>query len=188
MPTAPATFSDHPPVDHLLFLPPNLPTLLRLRAELAAAGLCVEDAPRGLRVAVGEIDWQCLLEGVASVLSDCQRRDTRVAIVPRGADERDRRKAVLVARTLADVLDRYCDAWLCGLMQRNDLQIHFQPLVQYPPGRVHGYECLVRGVGAHGALIPPARLFEAAGRLGMSYLLDRQSCRAAVAGAADVGF
>jgi EAL domain-containing protein (putative c-di-GMP-specific phosphodiesterase class I) len=68
------------------------------------------------------------------------------------------------------------------------LRIHFQPLVQYPPGRVHGYECLVRGVGADGRLIPPARLFEAAGRLGMAYLLDQQSCRAAVAGAAEVGF
>jgi EAL domain-containing protein (putative c-di-GMP-specific phosphodiesterase class I) len=184
MPNESAEFSDHPPVEHLLFLPPNLTAGLRLRAELAAAGLVVTDAGGGLRVEVGELDWQAVLEGVGAALSDHPRRDTRVALLPRDADDRARRRAVAVARPLTELLDRYSDAWLCHLMQRNGLSVHFQPLVEYPPGRVHGYECLVRGVGADGGLLPPARLFAAAGRLGLSYLLDRQSCRTAVAAAA----
>src|SRR5207248_1945317 len=175
-------------VDHLLFLPPNLVTAQRLRGELAAAELPVDVSRRGLRVAVGEIDWRALLEGIATVLSDHERRGTRVAIVPRGADERTERKAVAVARSLAEMLERYSDTWLYGLLEHRNLCIHFQPLVQYPPGRVHGYECLVRGIGSTGKLIAPARLFDAAGRLGMAYLLDQQSCKAAVAGAADIGF
>jgi EAL domain-containing protein (putative c-di-GMP-specific phosphodiesterase class I) len=175
-------------VDHLLFLPPNLVTAQRLRGELAAAELAVDASRRGLRVAVGEVDWRALLEGISTVLSDHERRGTRVAIIARGADERSERKAIAVARSLAEILERYSDTWLHGLLERRGLCIHFQPLVQYPPGRVHGYECLVRGVGSTGKLIAPARLFDAAGRLGMAYLLDQQSCKAAVAGAADVGF
>ena len=189
MPAQPLqTRSDQLVIDHLLFLPPNPITAHRLREELAAAGLYVEESRRGLRVPVGDADWRGLLEGISAVLSERERNDTRLALVPRDADEKTARKAVIVAKSLAEILEHYSDAWLCDLMERKGLQIHFQPLVQYPPGRIHGYECLVRGVGAGGKLIPPARLFNAAGRLGIDYLLDQQACKAAVAAAAEVGF
>jgi EAL domain-containing protein (putative c-di-GMP-specific phosphodiesterase class I) len=183
--------ADEVVVEHLLFLPSNAMTGQRLRGELGAAGLCVEDDKQGLRVIVGDVDWPAVLEEVAETLSERERADTRVAVVPRAADERARRKAVAVARSLAEILETYADGWLYGLLERKGLVIHFQPLIQYPPGRVHGYECLVRGVGTPNAakeLITPERLFAAAGRLGVTYLLDQQACRAAIAGAADVGF
>jgi EAL domain-containing protein (putative c-di-GMP-specific phosphodiesterase class I) len=189
--------SDEIVVEHLLFLPPNAMTRQRLRGELGAAGLSVEDDKQGLRVIVGDVDWPAVLEDVAGTLSERERVDTRVAVVPRAADERARRKAVAIARSLAEILETYADGWLYGLLERKGLVIHFQPLVQYPPGRIHGYECLVRGVGRDAGggvkgskanLIMPDRLFAAAGRLGMTYLLDQQACRAAIAGAADVGF
>jgi EAL domain-containing protein (putative c-di-GMP-specific phosphodiesterase class I) len=175
-------------IDHLFFLPPNLVTAHRLREELAAAELYVEEAPRGFRVAVGDVDWKGLLENISLTLSDREKSDTRLALIPRDADEKTQRKAVIVAKSLAEILENYSDGWLCDLLERKGLAIHFQPMVQYPPGRLHGYECLVRGLGAGGKLIPPARLFEAAGRLDMAYLLDQEACKAAIAAAAEVGF
>jgi EAL domain-containing protein (putative c-di-GMP-specific phosphodiesterase class I) len=182
------TRSDETVIEHLLFLPPNQVVSHRVGEELAAAGLYFSEAQRGLRVAVGDVDWKALLEGVSEALSERELRDTRVALIPRDADEKASRKAVIIARSFAEILENYSDAWLCELMQQNGLRVHLQPLVQYPPGRIHGYECLVRGVGAGGKLLPPSRLFEAADRLDMAYLLDQQACKAAIAAAAEVGF
>ncbi|HEY7119074.1 MAG TPA: EAL domain-containing protein, partial [Tepidisphaeraceae bacterium] len=178
-------------VDHVLFCPPNLLTDQRLRAHLAAAGLPVEEWKRGPRVALGELDWRALLEALGTGLSEAERRDTRVALVARGADALALRKALALARPLSEILQRYGDAWLGRLMQRRDaLGVHYQPIIQYPPGRLHGYECLVRGAAEEGGgkLIDPLRMFQAARRLGTQYLLDRLACRAAVYGAARVGF
>jgi EAL domain-containing protein (putative c-di-GMP-specific phosphodiesterase class I) len=192
-PTSLNAFSDHAPVGHLLLLAPNFETTLRLLGELAAAGVFIEQTPprqrrRGLRVPVGDTDWRTILQSIAAALTPRQRAQTRVALVPRGGDDRAQRVALLAARTLADLLTGYADAWLAKLLQRGGLRVHLQPLVQYPPGQVFGYECLIRGLDADGRLIAPARLFAAAARSQMTCLLDQQACRAAVATAADLGF
>jgi EAL domain-containing protein (putative c-di-GMP-specific phosphodiesterase class I) len=182
------TRSDETVVEHLLFLTPNQVVGRHVGEELASAGLYFEEAHRGLRVAVGDVDWKALLEGISETLSDDELRNTRVALIPRDADETAMRKAVIIARSFTEILENYSDAWLCELMQQKGLVVHLQPLVQYPPGRIHGYECLVRGIGANEKLLPPERLFEAVGRLEMEYLLDQQACKAAIATAAEVGF
>lgn len=182
------TRSDQTAIDHLLFLAPNHVVSHRVGEELAAAGLYFEEAHRGLRVAVGDVDWKALLEGISESLSENELRNTRVALIPRDSDEKAARKAIIIARSFAEILENYSDAWLCELLQRKGLRVHLQPLVQYPPGRIHGYECLVRGLGAEEKLLPPTRLFEAADRLEMSYLLDQQACKASIAAAAEVGF
>lgn len=189
MPALPMqTRSDLLTIDFLLFLPPNPITSHRLGEELAAAGLYFEEAHRGLRLAVGEVDWRNLLEEISQELSDREKRDIRIALIPRDADERATRKAVIIAKSYAEILENYSDAWLCELLQRKGLRVHLQPLVQYPPGRIHGYELLVRGLGAADQLLPPSRLFESARRLEMTYLLDQQASKAAIASAAEVGF
>jgi len=108
--------------------------------------------------------------------------------VGRGADERALRRALALAPSLDSVLLQYADNWVHDLLHPGRLAVHFQPLVEYPPGKVHGYECLVRGVGPEGQLIAPKRIFEAASRVGVRYLLDRQACRAAMEGASAMGF
>jgi EAL domain-containing protein (putative c-di-GMP-specific phosphodiesterase class I) len=189
MPVRPtATLSDAPAVASLLLLPPDAGTARRLREELAASGIECAQAKAGLHVSVGEIDWRALIETLCENLPVRGRRDTRVAIIPRDADPRAVRKAVAIARSLQQIFEACCDAWLWGLLQRQGLRVHVQPLVHYPPGTIHGYECLVRGLGSGGGLIPPARLFEAAGRLGAAYLLDRHACGAALMTAASLGF
>ena len=191
-PPVPSPFVDLP-VDHLLILPPSRATHNRIAAGLALADVettqAVEETVNGaLRIAVEGLDYKTLLEAVGANLSDADKRDTRIAVVPRWADDRARSRAFGAARPLAHLLEEYSASWICGVLQRGALQVHFQPLVQYPPGRVFGYECLLRGLSPDGRLIAPARLFGAAARLGMQYLLDHESARAAIAGAASLGF
>src|SRR5215218_1480597 len=81
-------------VAHLLFMPRSPGALERLRAELAAAGVLADDDRHGLRVDVGELDWRGLIQDIAAALTSVERNDTRVAILPRGGDERARRKAL----------------------------------------------------------------------------------------------
>src|SRR4051812_37124376 len=59
------TRSDENVIEHLLFLPPNQVVSHRVGEELAAAGLYFSEANRGLRVAVGDVDWKALLEGIS---------------------------------------------------------------------------------------------------------------------------
>jgi EAL domain-containing protein (putative c-di-GMP-specific phosphodiesterase class I) len=75
------------------------------------------------------------------------------------------------------------ESWLNDVLANDRLQVHYQPLVQFPPGRIHGYECLIRGVDAAGNLISPGRLFEAAATLDRLCELD-EKCRAAALRAA----
>lgn len=183
-PLAPPPHKPH----HILFLAPSQLTQGRLTRELSAAGVVAEPASKGLRVELGDADWKSLLESLAAQLSDAEHRDIRVAILPRGADEKAHRKAIAVARPLSLIIEQYSDAWLYSVLEHNQLTVHFQPLIQYPPGRVFGYECLLRANTGHGKLIPPARLFEAAARLDIAYLLDRHAAKAAIAAAADLCF
>lgn len=183
----PKAIAAHKP-HHVLFLASTALAQGRLARELSAAGLVAESMPQGLRLDLGDVDWKTLLENLAAQLSDVDLRDIRVAILPRGGDDRANRKAVALARPLSMIIDHYTDAWLYKLVENNQLTIHFQPMIQYPPGRVFGYECLLRGTGDDHKTILPARLFEAAGRLDVTYLLDRQAARVAINAAADLCF
>jgi EAL domain-containing protein (putative c-di-GMP-specific phosphodiesterase class I) len=172
-----------------LIIPPNAVTRYRIAAGLALAEVeALERTDGALHVAVDGLDYKALLEAVGAALSAGEKFATKIAVIPRWADERGRLRAIVAARPLSHLLEEYSASWICGVLRRNALQVHFQPLVQYPPGRVHAYECLLRGVSEDGRLIGPARLFGAAASLGMAYLLDDRSTRAAVAAAGAVGF
>jgi EAL domain-containing protein (putative c-di-GMP-specific phosphodiesterase class I) len=188
-PAEPSAYVDLP-VDHLLILPPNLLARNRIAAALSIAQVeAAQDTSHGgLRVAAEGLDYQTLLEAVGASLSDAERRDTGVAVIPRWADEATRDRAIAAARPLCEILEECSASWVCRLLRRGGLAIHFQPLVQFPPWRVYGYECLLRGVSSDGRLVPPARLFDAAAKLGMQYLLDYQGVRAALAAGTGLGF
>src|SRR5687768_15065661 len=101
-PLVPSPFVDLP-VDHLLILPPNLLTRQRIAGGLAMAGVetaeaAEESAAGGLRVGVEGLDYKILLEAIGAGLSDAEKRDTRVAVIPRWADERARWRAIEIGR------------------------------------------------------------------------------------------
>ena len=72
-------------------------------------------------------------------------------------------QAIFRSHVLEDLIGQVQCQWFSDVMARRDgVVIHLQPLLQYPPGRIHGYECLMRGVDETGQIISPNRMFDAA--------------------------
>jgi len=164
--------------DYLLISAMNSLTASRISAELASGGLVVAETELGLEVCCQGLDWRALLESIALTLSPLERRDTRIATFAVGCDRAALHRSIFRAKSLERLLDDIRESWLDDMLQRNRITIHLQPLMQYPPGRLHGYECLMRGVDADGRSIPPTRVLETARRLDKISILDEQ-CRLA---------
>jgi len=164
-------------VDHLLISTPNILVGDRVRGQLEAAGIRTGGSELGLEVQCGMMRWQLVAESIAAMLSPAERHDTRVALVSVGRDRGAVHRAIFRAKGLDELLREMRESWLEEVMSDGGLEIHFQPLVQYPPGRVHGYECLMRGVDREGRLISPGKMFLAAQTLNRVRELDER-CRA----------
>lgn len=77
--------------------------------------------------------------------------------------------------------------WLIDLLQTDKLVTHFQPIVSCAdPAEVFGYECLLRGEGKDG-LIMPGEMFSIASAADLMFNLDRAARLASVRGAAMAG-
>lgn len=164
------------PVDYLLISTPNLLIAGRIRAQLEAAGIRTETSDLGLEVWCGTTDWRLAAESIGLILSPLERHDTRVATVSMGHDPSSLHRAIFRAKSFEELVTEMRESWLEDVLAAGRIAMHFQPMVQYPPGRVHGYECLMRGVDESGNLIAPARMFEAAATLDRIRELDEQ-CR-----------
>jgi EAL domain-containing protein (putative c-di-GMP-specific phosphodiesterase class I) len=151
--------------------------LSQIQAMFRAAGVeaCADEL--GLRL---EWDLRDAVRTVAAQLSSPLRREVRVAIVPVTNDSAALKRALLASRSLDSFVRELEHEWLDEVLRRDALEFHFQPIVPAKPWRVHGYECLVRGVRAEDkSQIPPARLFEAARGLGCLRELDQRARRGA---------
>ncbi|MDB5332569.1 MAG: putative diguanylate phosphodiesterase [Phycisphaerales bacterium] len=184
LPIAPGSL---PPADCLLFSAPHSSVSGHLASVLTAAGAQLEICDLGLKMNCRDVDWRALVQAAACSLSPPERRDIRIAQVPAGEGANAIHAAIFNARRLEEFLDEMNATWLADVLARDAIAIHFQPLVQFPPGRVHGYECFARGVGQGGALIAPAKLFEAARRLDALSSLDHKCRVAAIHRAAELG-
>jgi EAL domain-containing protein (putative c-di-GMP-specific phosphodiesterase class I) len=69
---------------------------------------------------------------------------------------------------------------LCDVLENDRIEIFLQPVIQFPLGRLHGYECLLRGRDENGAVVAPGRLLNEASRLGMLRELDSAARLAAL--------
>ncbi|MCY2953074.1 MAG: EAL domain-containing protein [Planctomycetota bacterium] len=167
----------------LLLSATNAVTTNRIRAHMTAAGIGAEESDVGLAIPCTALDWRAVLESIGVGLSPAERRDTRVAVIRSCQDAADMHRSIFRAQSLEEMLGGVHEQWLDDVLKNDRIAIHFQPIVQFPPGRLHGYECLMRGIDADGALIPPTRVLEAARRLGQLPLLD-QKCRLAAIRAA----
>ncbi|HWE96557.1 MAG TPA: EAL domain-containing protein [Tepidisphaeraceae bacterium] len=184
LPIAPASQA---PADCLLFSAPHSSVSGHLASVLTAAGAQLEICDLGLKMNCRDVDWKPLVQAAACSLSQPERRDIRIAQVPAGEGANAIHAAIFSARRLEEFLDELNAAWLADVLARDAIAVHFQPLVQFPPGRVHGYECFARGVGEGGALIAPTKLFEAARRLDALSSLDHKCRVAAIHRAAELG-
>ena len=164
--------------DHVLIAAPNRVTQEKVRGSLAYSGVGVGETELGLRVDCRGLSWPLVLESVSVSLSALERRGTRVAVVPVGCDPITARHAVFSSESIEALLEAWTSSWVKDLLVNDRIRIDVQPILQTPPGRVHGYECLMRGVDEDGSMISPARVFSAAERLGLTPPLEVR-CRTA---------
>jgi EAL domain-containing protein (putative c-di-GMP-specific phosphodiesterase class I) len=140
----------------------------------------------GVALSVGEGALAATAAAVAGALTALEADDTRVLFVAGAAEP----SAADVARVSS--LTRFQalldSAWLVDVLEEARLTSLFQPIaLGDDPGRVVGHEALLRGAGADGAVLPPARLFEAARRAGLLFPLDLAARRTHIASAARAG-
>lgn len=164
-------------VRRILISPLNVLTSLRIRAELALSPLRLTESPLGLEIDCANTDWSAVLQVIALRLSVPERQSTRVALI-RESDHAELHQQIFRAQSLDELLTHAELGWLDSILAGNRLVVYFQPLILHPPGRVLGYECLIRGIDERGGIIPPALLFDAARRLDRTRELDER-CRIA---------
>jgi EAL domain-containing protein (putative c-di-GMP-specific phosphodiesterase class I) len=159
--------------DYLLLAAPEGFILRGIAEHLGAPASFVDE--RSLRMSCAGLNWRSAVKQLAERLSATQGRDVRVAVIRRQADANDVQCAIFASRSLADFVGEFGHAWLLGVMDRDNLTMHFQPIVQSSSARVHGYECLVRGTNEDGSLIAPEQLFASARKLNWLPMLDQQA-------------
>ncbi len=115
-----------------------------------------------------------LADELPTVLTDAAIRGTRALVAADGLPPSlaDLFATLSLTALLATVRGR----WLSDVLRDDRLVTHFQPIVMAgDPGRVFGYECLVRGLTPGGALVFPRELFAAARGADLLPPLDRQA-------------
>jgi EAL domain-containing protein (putative c-di-GMP-specific phosphodiesterase class I) len=173
-----------PPVpdEGVLYLRPPLGE--PLAESLRAAGVpFAQPAPGVFAVPLAPGRLAHLAEVLPAVLTDAAVRGTRALVA---ADDLPPSLADLFATLpLAALLGAVRGRWLAEVLRDGRLVTHFQPIVLADdPGRVFGYECLVRGLTPAGALVWPRELFAAARGADLLPPLDRQARLTAIRTAA----
>lgn len=149
----------------------------RLAQALREQGARLERFGDGLKMhCAAGAEWKQVIANAAAALSTTERRATRVASLPPGQQPAPLGDALLTLRRLDQFLDRIASEWLADVLAGGGLKVEFQPIVQQPPGRIHGHECFSRGVGENGAPISPTKMLAAAEHLEILPQLDEQ-CR-----------
>lgn len=166
-------------VEYLLLSTPNLIARNRVLLQLHVVGIPSEESPIGIRIDCRDLDWRILLEAISADLSDAERTETRVAVLRQSADPQALHRTLFRAQPLNALIDDLQHQWFDDILTRDGgIAMHLQPLVQFPPGRLHGYECLMRGIDPDGATVCPTRMFDVARKLNRLAELD-EKCRAA---------
>ncbi len=185
-----------PPETGTLYLRPPADAPDALRRALAAAGVrAAEPTPGVLQVALRPGLLDQLADDLGTALTATEAKATRAVVVADGATPSlaDFMNTQSLGALLAGVRHR----WLADILRGERLVTHFQPIVSAAdPGSVFGHECLTRGVGADGKLVPPGDLFAAARDADLLFGLDRlarltairEAVRHAVAGRLFVNF
>ncbi|WZO98357.1 EAL domain-containing protein [Isosphaeraceae bacterium EP7] len=156
----------------------SLLTQIELGFEATGSGLL------GIPIAPGVLPL--LARSLAEVLSLGEQADAKTLILRDGAclsiDD------LTAMQPLGTLLARIRGNWLIELLKENRMVSHFQPIVRAgDPEVVFAQECLLRGLGDDGSLIPPDRLYRAAREADLMFPLDRAARLTAIRSAAAQG-
>jgi len=160
-------------------------TLFRIAADIATPAVDLGDG--GQRWDVPAVDVDRALTAAGAALSPEERDATKTLLMDGGREPglSDFRRVASLERAIALQSAR----WLSDMMAEDRLVTHFQPMIDSrAPDRIAAYECLLRGRGADGALVPPGPMFAAAKRAGLLFQLDLSARRRAVRSIAEQRF
>jgi EAL domain-containing protein (putative c-di-GMP-specific phosphodiesterase class I) len=89
------------------------------------------------------------VRSVVQGFSDMERAHTRAVVI-----DADGRFDPWASAPVDNILDRVESAWLPGLLNREEITFHFQPIASAGCLTVHGFEALVRGDGPNAGRSP----------------------------------
>lgn len=163
-----------PPVEELLPL---------LRSCLTEGGLRVEERHAGvLSIPFTPESAMSTAEALGDNLSDVELSDYHCIVLP--PDREPRLGDLAACQSLERFIARIRGQWLAEMLRHDRLTTVFQPIVPADnPRQVFGYECLLRGREADGAVVSPARIYDAAHTSELLHFVDRQARRQALLGA-----
>ena len=155
-----------------------------LRAILRRYDIVVsEPYPLVLAVPLAGDELFRLLGEIGAALSPTEQDMTKCWLVLDGAEPSHAQ--LMQAQALRELIEWSEARWLAELLQDNRLCAHFQPIIWTErPGEVYAYECLLRGRGLDGQVIPPTRLYRAAGSSHTLLQLEAAAHAAAIKSAA----
>ena len=165
---------------------PHTHTIGKVMRWLAQSGLTYTESAGTVSIAAPDGSLAPLVTPLCEALSPTERRLTRVVFQPQA-------HIVQVAdyfriEDIGTFAARASSDWLLDLLRENRLTSHFQPIVACEDARtVLGYECLLRGRSNDGD-IPPATIFEMAGKADLLFQTDQAARRTALRRAAEEGF
>lgn len=160
----------------------------KLQSRLDALGVGYDDAPGGgLSVKVGEGKLRSMLSDLSDgTLTKEESRDTR-AVFKTGSEALDAADIPRV-EPLGSLARLVHSEWLLDLISNKKLTSVFQPIVPAgSPHEVYAQECLIRGAGDNGSVIPPSIIFETAKECGLLFQTDLAARCAAIREAAERG-
>lgn len=175
----PAAFAG-PGVLHLRL--PARSTAAKIGQWLAARHLPCSGGAECLSIALHQSDPSSFIAALGRQLTAPEQTATRALFQPLGQvlSHQD----YFQMQSLNGLLARQEASWLLGMLSRQALAMHFQPIVQATPQRqLFAYECLMRGQDegdAAAALIPPSRMLDVARRAELTDRLDLAAREAAL--------
>ncbi len=159
---------------------PHTHTLGKVLVWLTHAGAKYTRRDGTVVVDVGEAGPGDTLAGVAGVLASTERRDSRALFQPAG--ELLQAADYFRIESLTTMLAKESSRWLLDMLREDRLTSHFQPIVTADGRAVYAYECLMRGRGPAGVVMPGA-ILDAARRSDLVFQVDQAGRKAAVVAA-----
>lgn len=172
---------NQPPGAGRLFLwPPLGHTAKKIRGALQGSAWSIGVAEGEALVApLRQDELEEVCGRVAGVLTSTELRDTRALYKQGDADPslRDLGRVDGFVRLLATSQS----GWLVDMLAQDRLTALFQPIMYAEePCRIFAQECLLRGLDADGALVPPMRLLDTAREVDVIFQLDLAARRTAI--------
>ncbi|MFB6355441.1 MAG: EAL domain-containing protein, partial [bacterium] len=139
-----------------------------------------------LEVKLSDGDYESLAKRLDENLGSEERQQTRCVLLKQ--DREPSLRDFTNMSPLNRLIGRFQGTWLVDLLRERKFTSYFHPIVKAnDPGRVYGYEALLRGKGPGDSVIAPNKIFPTAEKMNLLFNLDREARIFAIEEAAQHG-